>query len=687
MDATLRRRIDELPRAPGVYLMKDRAGAILYVGKAVDLRARVRSYFQEHSSDTRAFVALLDGLLDDLEVIVVHSEKEALILENTLIKRHKPRFNVLLRDDKQFIVLRLDVNAPHPRLEVRRKIEADGARWFGPFSSASAIRETLQVANRHFQLRTCTDAVLASRRRPCLLHQIGRCPAPCVLEIDRDEYARNVRELALFLSGREPELVEELRGRMRAHAAALRYEAAAGLRDRIHAIERSLERQRTVLPEAIDQDVIGVHREHGELSVAVMQVRQGRLIGARTFGFSGQEFPTAELLASLVPQLYEAPAELPEELLLPVEPTEAAVLVAWLEERRGGRVKLLVPQRGDRRSLVEMAEKNAAQAAAERKLRGPGPEETLRRLQALLGLSRLPRRIECYDISNFQGSMIVASGVAFADGEPEKARYRRYRITSTDGQDDFRSMYEVISRRVRRGLDEGTLPELLLIDGGKGQLGAAHAAVKDCGALDRVELASIAKSRVDGVERSGGVTRSPERLFRPGWKEPVAPRASAPELLLCARIRDEAHRFAIDYHRKLRGAGSLHSVLEEIPGVGDARRRTLLRHFGSLSALRAATQAQLAEVEGVGPALAATIATFLREQGGPEGARALLRAAEDSTVDGVENGALGGEEELPSGVEEALLALGEGALEEVLRARDSSAPPGGGTRAEAKKSS
>jgi len=612
MRPELRQKLDDLPTSPGVYLMKDRAGAVVYVGKAKNLRARVRSYFQPSTSDTRYFIPFLEGIVGDIEVILVDNEKEALLLENTLIKRHKPRFNVMLRDDKAYICLRLDERHPYPRLEVVRRMKQDGARYFGPYASASAIRETLRIVNRWFQLRTCTDRVLEKRTRPCLLYQIKRCPAPCVFDVPKEEYARNVRETILFLEGREPELVESLRARMKEAAQELRFEDAARFRDQLHAIERSLEKQRTVLTEAVDTDVFGFYREGPDLVIEALFLRGGKLVSAQHFPFTGQEFPTEELLASFVDQYYASGALVPDEVLLPIPIDDLEARAEILSERRGRKVRVHVPARGDKKRLVEMANRNAEQGFVEAKKKDRTNEEILERLQKRLELRRLPRRIECFDVSNFQGTMVVASQVAALDGEADKSRYRHYRIKGFTGQDDFAAIYEVIGRRVRRGLENDDLPDLLLIDGGKGQLNAARAALKDAGALDRVDLASLAKSRVEGETAAGGVARSEERVFLPGRKDPIVLRQNSAELFVLTRLRDEAHRFAITFHQKLRRARNFKSILEEIPGIGGKRRRALLRHFGSLKRIRAATVEEIAEVEGFNRALAERVCSFLQ---------------------------------------------------------------------------
>lgn len=614
MDQRLRDTIDNLPQAPGVYLMKDREGTVVYVGKAVNLRSRVRSYFQPGTSDTRSFVATLDRILGDIEVILVGSEKEALLLENTLIKRHKPRFNVRLRDDKSYICLRLDERHPYPRLEVVRRIQNDGARYFGPYSSATAIRETLRIINRYFQLRTCTDKVLERRTRPCLLYQIKRCPAPCVYDVPQEEYRRSVREVILFLEGKEPELVEGLRARMREAAKELRFEDAATLRDQIRAIERSLERQRMVFSDLVDQDVFGYFREGPHLAFEILYVRGGRLVSARSFSFSGQEFPTSELLSSFVDQYYEQGAALPDEILLPVDVDDRITKEAHLSERKGRKLRVHVPVRGEKRRLVEMANRNAEHSLAEAKKRDKSNFELLERLHRKLGLGRLPRRIECFDVSHFQGTMVVASQVAAQDGDPDKSGYRHYKIKSFRGQDDFAAIYEVLSRRIERG----DLPDLFLIDGGKGQLHAARAALRDAGKEGEVELASIAESRAASarerlLRRGGGGEKIPDRIFVPGRKDPILFAPNAAEFYILQRLRDEAHRFAITFHQKLRRAMNFRSVLEQIPGVGEKRRKALLRHFGSLRRVREATVEEVAQVEGFSRALAERVVDFLEK--------------------------------------------------------------------------
>jgi len=671
MDAALQRRLDELPAEPGCYLMKDRAGEVIYVGKASSLRSRVRSYFGAPRADERAFVALLDELLGTIDVIVTRSEKEAVLLENELIKKHRPRFNVVFRDDKTFIVLKLDLTHPYPRLEVRRAKEARDpkARYFGPFSSAWSIRETLKIVNRHFQLRTCTDHVLETRKRPCILFQIRRCPGPCVYEVPREAYGAAVQDAVAFLEGREPELTARLEGRMREAAAELRFEEAARLRDQLQAVARSLETQRVMMADGADRDVLGFHREGPDVVVQVLAVRGGRLIDARAFPFKGQMAPDGELLSQFLAAYYEASGP-PPEVLLPLEPDGVEALAEALAERltgvaAGGKVRLLTPQRGAKADLLEVAARNAAQSFRQWHERDERREEAILALTRSLQLARPPRWMECYDISTFQGALAVGSGVSMRDGEPDKAGYRRYKVKGVAGQDDFAMLHEVITRRLRRAATEGAWPDLLVIDGGKGQLNAALAAARDLGVpvkpvpgeptVPFVELVGLAKSRLQqegpamGTTRvvgrragrpaadpaalvgaaalaaaaeaaekgfTGEAVRSPERVFLAGRKDPVVLRQNSAELFLLTRLRDEAHRFAITFHRKLRRERNFQSVLQAIPGVGEGRKRTLLRHFGSLKRIREASLEELATAEGFGTKQARAVHEFFHPPGG-----------------------------------------------------------------------
>ncbi len=632
-------KLDALPPKPGVYLMRDGEGRVIYVGKAVNLRNRVRSYFQPASSDTRVFVSMLDGLLGDLETVVVQNEKEALLLENELIKKYRPRFNVQLRDDKNFLCLRLDLSHPFPRLETVRAVRAESprktssvagerghkkqrevsknskVRFFGPYASAHSIREALRVVNRHFGLRTCSDHVLDNRKRPCILYQMGRCPAPCVLPIPEEEYRRSVEQVVMFLEGRAGPLLESLRARMKEAVGRLAFEEAARLRDQTIAIERSLEKQQVASTDALDQDVLGLAREADRVVIYALFVRGGRLSGGQAFHFTGLEALDDELLLSFANQYYAQAELVPKQVLVPgvakEREGELEALGELLGERRGEKVRVEAPQRGEKEKLVALASQNAARALSERRRSKEELEGALARLQERLHLKRPPRRIECFDVSHHQGKALVASQVAMTDGELDKARYRRFHVKTVVGNDDFASMYEVVSRRLARGVKEDDLPDLVVIDGGKGQLAAAQAAARDVGA-GAVDLVGLAKSRdLEVPDRDESSKRSPERVFLVDRKDPIVLPQSAPELLMLAHLRDEAHRFAITFQRKTARKQTLASRLEQIPGVGEGRRRALLKHFGSLKQVSAASIEALSEVDGLGPLVAERVHAFL----------------------------------------------------------------------------
>ena len=621
---------ERIPTTPGVYLMKDRAGRIIYVGKAKNLRTRVRQYFRP-GADARFFVAagLLGRVLADIETVVVDNEKEALLLENHLIKKHQPRFNVNLRDDKQYLVLRVDPNAEYPRVEVVRNIRDDGARYFGPYHSATSCRETLRILNRNFQLRTCTDHVLQTRTRPCLQYQIKRCPGPCVFPVDRDAYGEQVNDVMMFLGGKNDELVDRLRERMVAEAGREEFEAAAHLRDSIAAIEKTLVRQNVVQEQAVDQDVFGMWREADAVEVAILFIRGGKLVGRRTVRERDQEFPDSEVMANVVQQYYATGTLVPDEIIVGVPLDEEAVIAEWLSERRGRKVRIIQPRRSTRVRLLSLANKNAAASAASRGNRDQDTQATLTKLQQRLSLRRLPRRIECFDIAHIQGAATVASMVVFIDGLPARALYRKFKVKSVTN-DDFAAMYEVLSRRFRRALvardsdgeggggKEATWvePDLLVVDGGKGQLNQALAALGDLGIAITAEkgfdVIGLAKERDDMAGNA-----QPDRVFLRNRKDPIKLRPNTAELYLLSRIRDEAHRFANTFHQQQRKRSTLRSSLDDIPGIGAKRRRELLRHFGSLRAIRQAGVEELTAVSGMSRKAAEAVRRFFDQQAAP----------------------------------------------------------------------
>jgi excinuclease ABC subunit C len=649
-----------LPTSPGVYIMRSRKGEVIYVGKARSLRARVRQYF--NGTDTRMFVPLLAKLVGDIETVVVSSNKEAMLLENNLIKEHRPRFNVKLRDDSNYLVLRLDPKGEWPRLELKRQIQHDGAYYFGPYHSARTARSTLRVVNRHFKLRTCTDFVLHSRKRPCLQYQIDRCPAPCVYDVSKDDYDEQVKDVSLFLAGRHNELIKGLRSRMESAAGNLEFEIAARVRDQLRALESATEGQRIVGTASLDQDTVGMYREGGSVEFVLLHVRQGKVLGSQAFSNRGLEHPDPEVLSNFLAAYYDDAPFVPDEVVLPfaLAQDDAEPLEAWLRDRKGKKVSLVVPERGDRRKLIALANKNASSNFATRRNRREDHDAALTRLRDRLSLSKLPRVIECYDVSHLQGSDTVASMVVFVEGAPEKSRYRSFKIKGLAGDgegkrqgafqnDDFASMYEVLGRRFKRALrkrdsdedDPWALPDLIVIDGGKGQLRQVLTVMQDMGVptgTEGVDVVSLAKERKDAVamtkegleklksrKRSGSSPGAayrewaidendkrayrvrPERVFIPGVKDAVALRAGSSERYLMERVRDEAHRFAITHHRKRRSKRAVRSVLDDIEGVGPAIKRNLVQHFGSVAAIREATIEELAAVKGVGKSLAERI--------------------------------------------------------------------------------
>ena len=609
LDVDLKR----FPTATGVYLMKGAQGVVLYVGKAKQLRNRLRSYFSA-TGDGRAHIRFLMNRVEAIETIVTDTEKEALILENTLIKKYRPRYNINLRDDKTYVSLRIDMREEFPTLQLVRRVKKDGARYFGPYSSAVAVRETLKLIYRIFPLRHHPLEICRRRDRPCLYHQIEQCSAPCHGLISHSDYRALVDGAVTLLAGREKEVVTLLQQRMSAAAEQFNYEQAARLRDQIQAIEQTVEPQKVAEAGAGDQDIIGLHREGGEVELAILFVREGKVIGRRSYSLEWR-LAEDELLSSFLQEFYSREVFVPDRLLLPFAIEDSETLAEWLSEQKGKKVQLLVPQRGGGRQLVEMARRNAEEAFRERGSRREARHQVLRDIANRLQLRSLPQRIECFDVSNVQGRFSVASMAVLSDGEPDKGAYRHFRIRTVTGSDDYASLYEVLKRRLTRGLEEELLPDLILIDGGKGQLSVLSTALDELALSDRIDAVGMAKSRVCSNVRGKLVERSEERFFLPGRKNPVILRQGSPALFMLERLRDEAHRFAITHHRKLRRKSTLHSALEDIPGVGAQRRKALLRHFGSLKKIKQATQQQLEEMPGLPKNLAELIfATFHQEE-------------------------------------------------------------------------
>ncbi len=590
---------DKFPSDPGIYIFKDEVGRVLYVGKAQSLRVRIRSYFR--GGDGRASIRFLLQRARALEFIVTDTEQEALILENNLIKKHRPRYNVVFKDDKTYVNLRLNVDHPFPRLTVVRRPRRDGAMYFGPFASAGSVRQTLRTLGRIFPLRTCTDADFASRTRPCLYYYIKRCPAPCVGKIDAQDYSETVKRVTMFLKGRGDELVKTLRDTMERQSAERRYEEAARTRDQVFAIQRVVERQRITSPQRSERDAFAVYRRGERLVIQVLAVRGGEVQDGETYIFGSALEATGDHLASFINQYYQSRAGIPDEVLVSDEIPEREALEALLSERARRRVEIAVPKRGERATLIALAAKNA-RVAFEDGNTGERNRALLEDLQEILSLEHYPRRIECFDISNIQGTKAVGSGVVFVDGESAKGLYRHYRIRTVAGSDDTGMMREVLERRVTRGLKEGDLPDLLIVDGGRGQLNVAIDVLKRLGA-EAVAAIGIAKVRDDKNRK----IRGQERIYVPSVDEPLVLDRQSQALFLLERIRDEAHRFAVGYHRTLRGKSMGESKLDGIPGVGAVLKRRLLAEFGSVERIRKASVEALTAVPGLSPRKAQAI--------------------------------------------------------------------------------
>ena len=576
-------KLAHLPDQPGVYLFKDRSGDVLYIGKAARLADRVRSYFlkgTEHTPKT----ALLVSQIADLETMVTRSELEALILESNLVKRHRPRFNVVLRDDKQYPYLRLPIKDRFPRLSIVRRVQKDGALYYGPYTPAGALRETLKVIKKVFPLATCTIDIDGTAERACIEFEIKRCMAPCTGQQTQEDYHRIVRQVRQFLEGHDRELVDDLRSQMEAAASREEFEEAARLRDRIFKIERTLERQRITQTASIDQDVIGIARHGTSVDLQLLFVRGGLLIGRKDFFWlESADATDEELVRSAVEQFYNKEGQPPRELLIPVDITDADLLARWLSDKRGETVRVLAPERGTKHQLVLLAEENAAAALADHLRNEELDRQAGQELQRILRLETVPRRIEGFDISNTMGNQSVASMVVWEDGRMKKSDYRRFKIATVQGANDFASMHEVVTRRYG-GMEDLASPDLVLIDGGLGQLASARAALQNVG---RPELAVIGLAKAKGEKD--------ERVFLPGRKNPIILRANSPATHLLQRIRDEAHRFAVTFHRKLRGKTLVTSQLDQIIGIGSITRTKLLKRFGSLANVADASEEALRE--------------------------------------------------------------------------------------------
>jgi len=610
--------LDTLPVKPGCYLMKDAGGRIIYVGKAVNLRSRVRSYFHG-ISDLSGKTRRLVREVADIEWIVVESELEALILEMNLIKKHLPQYNVRLKDDKRYPFIKVGWADAFPKVTVTRSQESDGSRYFGPFTSVWAVHQTLDLLRKIFQYRTCDRVITGSDARACLYYDIKLCTAPCIGAIDQAGYRQMIDDLCKFLEGQTDPILTRLKEEMAALSDKMAFEKAAVLRDQIQSIERVVERQRVFSNRDMNSDVVALARSNGDSCVQVFFIRNGRMIGREYFILEGTEDEQdSVVIAQFIKQFYTEASSVPQEVLLPNQVEEALIIEQWLSQQRGGqKVQIRIPQRGTRRELMAMAAENAADTLQSLKAQWQADKhkqsQALAELQDALALVEPPNRIECYDISNIQGTAAVGSMVVFEQGVPNKRLYRRFNIKSVSGPDDFASMEEILSRRFKRWLaareqtEVGTkqdaafaiLPDLLIVDGGKGQLGRAVRILVEHGLEEQVLAVGLAKEH--------------ELLFLPGRETPLALPRHSQGLFLLQRIRDEAHRFAITAHRNLRSRQGLASRLDKIEGIGVARRKALQQSFGSLEGIRNAAEEELTALPGITPALARRIREALAD--------------------------------------------------------------------------
>jgi excinuclease ABC subunit C len=609
---SLNQKIDRLPTHPGVYLFKDKKGTILYVGKAGNIKHRVSSYFQKPTGKDLKTLIMLEKVTD-IDIIVTDTEKEAFILENNLIKVHHPRYNVKLRDDKNYPCLRLSIGEEFPTLTIVRRIKKDGSLYFGPYPSATSLRETLRLIRRLFPIRTCLDTKFSGRLRPCINYEMDRCAGPCCGKIDQDQYREMVRQVRMFLEGKNKDLVESLKKKMGEESEQLHFEKAAKIRDQIEYIEHVIEKQKIVSSDFVDQDVIGFHRQDHTFVIHPLFVRGGKLLGGKGFTFPSKGLPDEEILSSFLHQYYREGKFIPEQILIPEAIPEQDLVEQWLTDLKGKRVRIFVPMKGDKRHLLEMARENAEQYLLGKDGLEKEEGRLLEVLKEKLHLKKIPRRIEAFDISNLQGENAVGSMVFFDGGKPDKERYRHFKIKTIEGADDYAMMYEVLLRRYQKAIEEDDLPDMVLLDGGRGQLNVAQEVFKEL-KIREVDLISLAKERVVEGPRLSRVRKSEEKVFHPQYKEPFILGKHSPVLHLLDRIRDEAHRFAIIFHKKVRSRETIKSVLGEIPGIGKVRQKELLKFFGSVEKIKEAKKEELAKAPKMNRKSAQIVYHFFRKR-------------------------------------------------------------------------
>jgi excinuclease ABC subunit C len=608
----LEQKIDHLPTNPGVYLFKDKKGMILYVGKAGNIKHRVSSYFQKPTGKDVKTLTMLEKVAD-IDTIVTDTEKEAYILENNLIKEHRPRYNVKLRDDKNYPCLRLSVEEEFPTLRIVRRIKKDRSIYFGPYPSATSLKETLKLIRRLFPIRTCLDTKFSHRLRPCINYEMDRCAGPCCGKIDPIQYQEIVHQVRMFLEGKNKDLLERLKKRMEEESDQLHFEKAAKIRDQIEHIEKVIEKQKIVSCEFVDQDVIGFHHQDHAIVIYSLFIRAGKLLGGKGFTLPSAGLPDEEVLSSFLHQYYREGKFIPDQVLIPKTIPEQDLVEQWLTELKGEKVQILIPVRGDKKHLLQMACENAEKFFLSEAEMEKDREKLLEALKERLHLRNIPRRIEAFDISNLQGGHAVGSMVTFVDGKPFKERYRHFKVKTIEGADDYGMMYEVLLRRYQKAAQENDLPDLVLLDGGRGQLNVAQEVFKEL-KIKEIDLISLAKERTITEPLLSRSRKSEEKIFHPQHKEPLILGRHSSLLHLLDRIRDEAHRFAITYHKKVRTKETIKSELGEIPGIGTVRQKELLKYFGSIEKIRGATLEEIVRT----PKMNSKLARILHDFFGPE---------------------------------------------------------------------
>jgi excinuclease ABC subunit C len=604
----LSRKLKTISTGAGVYMMKDARNEVIYVGKAKNLKNRVRSYFQS-SGDERLFIKFLVKRISDIDFVLTDTEKEALILENNLIKQFKPRFNVNLRDDKTFVSIKLDMNLKFPYPVIVRQIDPPAGKgrgakknsnilYYGPYSSSRAVRETLRYVNSLFPIRKCSQTVFKSRVRPCLYYQIGKCVAPCCDLIDEATYKELINEIIMVLKGKNAELLKVIKNKMHDASVAFKYEKAAKFRDRIFAIEKTVEKQKISTLKFVDRDVFGYYGDGNSIQIQAMFIRSGNLEDIASYRFSTIKNTLSNVFCSFLNQFYARTRFIPDEVVTPVESEDREILEDLLSDKKGHKIKVICPKRGEKLKLLEMATKNAENTFKIRQRVGDNMESNMAFLKKHLGLTNIPERMECFDISNIGGKQAVGSMVTFEKGVAVKSKYKRYKVKTVSQSDDYAMMYEVLTRRYTRAFKEDDFPDLTVIDGGKGQLGIARRVFDELG-VEKVDLIALAKGKRGVTERADSKQKLDERIFICDNADAIVLNQDSSELRLLVNIRDEAHRFALAYHKKLRREQYYKSPLDKITGIGQVKKKNLLKHFVDMQKIRNASLDELGKTNSI----------------------------------------------------------------------------------------